>query len=177
MPEINFDPFPTLTTERLILRQLQQSDNRAIFALRSNEQINKFVVRTKPTNKESTRSFIEKINTAIEQNESIFWVICEKDNPNLIGTICLWNFSEDKSCAETGYELSPSSWRKGFMSEAFKCVLEYAFHTLKLKTIEAFTHKDNVASTRMLTKNNFVHARDRVDKDNSNNHIYSLTPS
>ena len=177
MRKINFHPFPTLTTERLTLRQSLDSDADAIFILRSDEEANKFVVRTKPTNRESTPSFIKYINSLTEKNESIFWVICEKADPNLIGTICLWNFSEDKTCAEMGYELSLSSRRKGIMSEALKCVLNFSFHTLKLETIEAFTHKDNVASTRMLAKNNFIHAPGRIDKGNSNNVIYFLKKS
>ena len=175
MQEINFTPFPVLTTERLILRQLKDTDDIAISSLRSDDSVNKYIARSKQTNIDQAKAFIIKINDGIKQNKSIYWVVCLKDNPDLLGTICLWNFSKDKTYAELGYELNPSSQGKGLMDEALKCVLNYSFHTLGLHTIEAFTHKDNVGSTRMLVKNNFKHAPGRIDVDNTNNLIFYLT--
>ncbi|PCH66465.1 MAG: GNAT family N-acetyltransferase [Bacteroidetes bacterium] len=174
MPEINFKPFPILTTERLTLRQLKDTDNFAISSLRSDDRINKYIDRPKQTNLDQAKAFIVKIKDGIKQNKSIYWVVCLRDDPNLVGTICLWNFSDDKTCAELGYELTQYSQGKGLMDEALKCVLNYSFHTLGLNKIEAYTHKDNVSSTRMLIKNNFKQAPDRIDLDNSNNLIYYL---
>ncbi|MBL4715434.1 MAG: GNAT family N-acetyltransferase [Bacteroidia bacterium] len=174
MPKINFTPFPSLTTERLTLRQLKDTDDFAIFSLRSDASVNKYIDRPTSTTINEAKQFIIKIHDGIKQNKSIYWVVCLQDDPSLIGTICLWNFSNDKACAELGYELNPSSQGKGLMDEALKSVINYSFHALGLNTIEAYTHKDNVGSTRMLVKNKFKHAPDRIDLDNSNNLIYYL---
>ncbi|WP_435523251.1 hypothetical protein [Chryseobacterium indoltheticum] len=45
-------------------------------------------------------SFILTIKQRVENKETIFWGISLKDQPELIGTICLWNFSEDRKKAE-----------------------------------------------------------------------------
>ena len=166
--------FPILKTERLTLRQLKDTDDLATSSLRSNNSVNKYIARSKQTTVDQAQAFIAKINDGINQNRSLYWAICLKEYPDLIGTICLWNFSNDKTCAEIGYELSPASQGKGLMDEALKCVLDYGFHSLGINTIEAFTHRDNVASARMLVKNKFEHAPVRIDVDNSNNHIYCL---
>jgi len=42
---LRFSPFPVLTTDRLILRQLTSLDAAAIFALRSDERVNRYLDR------------------------------------------------------------------------------------------------------------------------------------
>ncbi len=42
---MNFPPFTNLTTERLVLRELQSTDAREIFLLRSNKEVNKLIDR------------------------------------------------------------------------------------------------------------------------------------
>jgi len=175
MNKLNFTPFPVLTTERLILRCLELSDDRLLFKLRSNENVNKYIVRPKQKDIKEIRAFISKINDEINNNEWIYWVISLKDDPTLIGDICLWNFSDDKTVAEIGYELDPAFHRKGIMSEALEKIIEFGFKDIELNTIEAYTHKDNNDSTKLLQKNNFIHDAERIDKDNSDNIIFRLT--
>ena len=68
----------------------------------------------------------------------------------MIGTISLWKFSEDKKTAEVGYDLNPVFHNKGIMTEALNCVLKYGFTQLQLDKIEAYTHKENQASRKLL---------------------------
>ena len=60
------------------------------------------------------------------------------------------------------------------MSEAVKAVLDYAFNHLELTTIEAYTHKENMPSKKMLAKFQFQYVPDKVDTHNENNEVYSL---
>ena len=175
MNKINFTPFPVLITERLTLRCLELSDDQQLFKLRSNKIVNKYIVRPKQKNIEEIRAFISKINREINNNEWIYWVISLKDEPTLIGDICLWNFSEDKTVAEIGYELDPAFHGKGIMSEALKKIIEFAFRDIELNSIEAYTHKNNNDSTKLLQKYNFKLDVERVDKENSDNIIFTLT--
>lgn len=117
--------------------------------------------------------FINRITDSYEKGNHSFWVICLKDSLQLIGTICLWNFSEDRKTAELGYELHPDFHGKGFMNEALKEVTTYAA-SIDVLTIEAFTHRENTNSKNLLEKNAFILHPDRTDDDNLNNIIYSL---
>lgn len=146
---------PPLTTKRLSLRKLQFIDDKAIFALRNNEQVNTYIQRPLLNSIQDARHFIEAINEGIEHKEWLYWAMILKDTHQLIGTICLWHFSIDQTTAEIGYELHPDFQGKGLMQEALQKVIEYGFTTLHLKTIEAFTQPDNEKSLNLLKKNNF----------------------
>jgi len=52
-----------------------------------------------------------------------------------MGTICLFGFSEELKKGEIGYELLAEYHGQGIMIAATKNVTDYAFRTLKPKTI------------------------------------------
>lgn len=175
MQEETSIPFPTLTTPRLVLRQLKITDAKTIAELRSNESVNRFLDRAKQTSFEQAKAFIQAINNSIRAKKSLYWAICQKADSQLIGTISLWNFSADKTIAEIGYELNPMYQGQGFMNEALTSVIHYIFTNLPIKTLEAFTHKDNSSSIQLLLKNNFQLDPNRKDEENENNRIYRFT--
>jgi ribosomal-protein-alanine N-acetyltransferase len=175
MLKISFTPFPLLTTQRLILRQLKDEDANEIFVLRSDERVNKFIDRPKAITIADASAFINRIKTGIANDESVYWGITLKGSDQLIGTICLWNISRENSGAETGYELHPDFQGKGFMQEAFSKVLEYGFETMKLASIDAYTHPENNSSTTLLEKYNFSRNL-QLEKENTGKEIiFSLT--
>lgn len=86
----------------------------------------------------------------------------------------MWNFSEDRKTAEIGYELFPHSQGKGIMDEAIKKLIGFAFQTLGIDILEAFTNKNNLKSISLLLRNNFSHVPGRKDEDDINNVIFIL---
>ena len=60
------------------------------------------------------------------------------------------------------------------MSEATKKIIEFAVHTLGIKTIDAFTHKDNHSSTNLLQKFNFEKTG-MIDDTNPNLILFRLS--
>ncbi|HEU0227617.1 MAG TPA: GNAT family N-acetyltransferase [Arachidicoccus soli] len=155
MGNINFKLFPVLKTERLILRQLVGSDADEIFALRSNNQVNKYLDRKASNSIDDAKNFIRTILENIQRNDSIYWAITLNSADRLIGTICLFDFSNDSLKAEIGYELLPDFQRKGIMQEAASKVIEFGTQDIRLKSIVAYTHFENHRSTRLLEKFNF----------------------
>ena len=174
---MKFNPFPEIVTERLFLRQINESDSDVILFLRSDKTINKFIKRAesdKTKNSLDSLNFIKKINKGIENNNFISWGITLKEDSKIIGTICLWNFSKDKKQAEVGYDLSPLFQKKGIMSEALKNVITFGFIDLRLTKIEAFTHKENESSKNLLETNGFILMAEKKDKKNSSNLIFEI---
>ncbi|HYJ63373.1 MAG TPA: GNAT family N-acetyltransferase [Parafilimonas sp.] len=155
MAERNFNPFPVLKTERLTLRQLVSSDANEIFALRSNDNVNKYLNRKPAKSIDDAKTFIETINKNIQRNDSIYWAITLTGTNKLIGTICLFNLSDDNFKAEIGYELLPDFQGKGIMQEAASKVIDFGIRHIGLNLIEACTHSENQNSTRLLEKFNF----------------------
>lgn len=150
-----FYSLPELSTERLFLRQLKPTDRNAIYTLRNDASVNAYIDRPGKTTIEEAEKFIVKINTSIENNQSLYWAVTLKGSDNLIGTICLWNISVEENKVEIGYELMQGQQGKGLMQEALRRVVDYAFETMYVKRIEAYTHKDNKRSEKLLLNNNF----------------------
>jgi ribosomal-protein-alanine N-acetyltransferase len=173
MADINFTPFPVLTTERLTLRQLLIDDKQNIFALRSDTQVNKYLDREPSKTIDDAIHFIKKINDNIENNNSIYWVISLTSTKTFVGTICLFDFSNEKESCEIGYELMTKFQGQGLMKEATQVVIDYVFQTLKFKKILAFTHYENLNSNNLLLKLNFVKSLE-TDKEDSNLTIFTL---
>lgn len=155
MLQLHFTPFPILQTERLLLRQLTLEDDKVIFQLRSDNEVNRYIDRPRAKSIEDARQFIEKVNNNATRNEGLVWGIVEKASSKLAGTICFWNISRERATAEIGYELVPGFQGKGIMQEAFGRVIQYGFDIMKVNAVEAIAHKDNASSSKLLNKYHF----------------------
>jgi len=171
-----FTPFPILTTERLTLRQLVINDEREIFTLRSDSEINKYLDRQLSNTIDDARNFINKVNENINKNDSLYWAITLSDKNVLIGTICLFSFSDETDKCEIGYELLTNFQGQGIMIEAVEKVIDFAFNTIKVQKIEAFFHIDNQSSIKLLEKFSFKDSN-KPDKTDTNLVCYHLTNS
>lgn len=167
--------FPEIQTERLSLRKLKESDWNVVSYLRSDKTVNTFVKRPNANSKEKALAFIIKINDDIDNKKLYYWSITKTTSDTMIGSICLWNFSEDQKSAEVGYDLSPEFQKLGIMNEALMAIIGFGFNNLHLKLIEAYTHKENESSKRLLERNEFVLHPTKKDKHNHNNVIYQLS--
>lgn len=154
MYPLKFAPFPKLNTPRLHLRELGEEDVEAIYSLRSNEQVNTYIRRPLINRREEAHYFIHSMTQGILEGNWVYWGICLKDWPEVMGTICLWEFSQDWG-AELGYEMPPDFQRLGYMKEAARAVLAYGFEELMLQYIVGIMHAQNQASRRLMEKLGF----------------------
>lgn len=167
-------PYTAIKTERLLLRKLKHTDWEAISYLRSDTDVNKFVKRPPAETQEKAMAFIDKISNAIDTNTSLYWVITEQGKDQMLGSISLWNFSDDRKTAEVGYDLNPIAQGKGIMDEALKNIIRFGFNRLNLDNIEAYTQKNNTASINLLERNGFKLVVGKQDADNLKNAVYEL---
>jgi ribosomal-protein-alanine N-acetyltransferase len=164
MLQINFNPFPVLETERLVLRRWRDTDAEELLFLRSDERVMQYIDRPRMNNTAEVLEFIARIQRLDTENEGINWAITLKDADTMIGTICLFNFAKEHYRGELGYLLHPQHHGKGIMQEAVASVLDYGFKHLQLHTVEANVNPDNEASIKVLERNKFV--REAYFKEN-----------
>ncbi|MTI46319.1 GNAT family N-acetyltransferase [Sporosalibacterium faouarense] len=156
MQDISFNPFPILKTDRLLLRQLKNEDDIAIFEYQSNKDNFKFVDMPVYKNIKEAQNYIEKMNSGVRDDKWIIWAIADATTDKALGTISIWNILKEQSKAELGYGLFPGNVGKGIMSEALKKVVEYGINVMGLETIEAYTNIENNKSKCLLKRNNFI---------------------
>lgn len=154
------------------MRRLTYSDWKMISYLRSDKTVNKYVDRPSAESQEEANDFIKRISDNFDLRQSYYWCISKQGDTDMIGSICLWNISQDRKTAEVGYDLHPNFQGWGIMSEALKSILNFGFNHLHLEKIEAFTHGVNEASRRLLLRNNFMLIKGKTDEDNENNVVY-----
>lgn len=152
-----FSTFPSLRTERLLLRPIRPDDAEALFATLSDEQVTEFYGHTPHTTLDDTRSLIARIQADYHRRESIHWGITRQGEEPIIGSCSLHHFRAEFGCAEIGYELNQAFWRQGIMFEATSSILTYAFHALGFHRIEAIIDELNVRSKGLLLKLGFTY--------------------
>lgn len=156
MLTINFSPFPNLETEHLSLRRLLQSDVNEVFALRSNEEIMKYIPRPLAKTTDDALEHIATIDVMIDKNEGINWAITFKNSSEIIGIIGHYRIQPQNHRAEVGYILNPEYHGQGIIPEALKKILDYGFNEMKLHSVEAVIDPNNIASERVLIKSGFT---------------------
>ena len=155
MLELQFTPFPEIQTERLILRKLNLDDDENIFEMRSNPEVMKYIPRPLAVTIDDAIAHIELTIKMSDHNEGINWAMQEKSSNKVIGSIGIFRISKENYRGEVGYILNPRWHGKGLMQEAIQAVISFGFKEMKLHSIEAVIAPENLASAKLLEKNNF----------------------
>lgn len=152
-----------ITTQRLMLRNLINSDAEALYAIRSNPKTFQYVEGNPYVDIDRAARFIKNVKKDIETGEVHFWGIQPLNGDKIIGTVCLWNFENmpienqlNYLRAEIGYEVHPDHWGTGYANEAVAGMIVFAKTQMPIHTLIAITHKDNLASIALLKKQAFV---------------------
>lgn len=156
MLNINFNPFPVLETERLVLRNVEHRDVQEVFEIRSNADTMQYIPRPLAKTLDDAMGVINMIRGFTERNERINWAITEKGSDKLMGIIGYVNLKSDSHRGEIGYVMHHDYRRKGFLFEAFQAALSYGFDVVNLHSIEAIIRPENAASIAVVEKAGFV---------------------
>lgn len=82
------------------------------------------------------------------------WKIQLKKDGSMIGDLC-FKGAPVKGTVEWGYGLEEPFWGQGYMTEAARVMLDWAFSQKDVYAVEAETLSDNTASQRVLEKLDF----------------------
>ncbi|MCE7063762.1 GNAT family N-acetyltransferase [Dyadobacter sp. CY326] len=153
---INFDPFPVLETERLMLHEMSEKHSPSMFSLRGNAQAMHYIGKPALKSEDEAVELINAYKKNLREKVGITWGISTMDTFGIIGTIGFHKMDLFNHRAEIGYMLHPDHWSKGIMSEALKAVLKFGFQDIHFHSIEAKISPENDASRQILLKHGFV---------------------
>lgn len=152
---MQFTPFPILESERLRFRKLTDNDAPEILELRSDPKIMEFIPRPLLIDLDGALAHIKMINDNIDANTDINWAVTEKNNDKCIGIMGFFRTQPEHFRTELGYMILPKYSGKGYVTEAVKEILDYAFNQLNFHSIEATIDSRHIGSERVLIKNGF----------------------
>ena len=137
-------------TERLILRQLDEADAPAIYAMRSDADVMRFI--REPQNKiEESIDWIRLVTSRWKDERTGFCAVVERESGAFAGWCGVWRLEETGE-TEIGYAIAKKFWGKGFAPEAARRILEYAFGELGAEKVVAVARPENAASIRVMEK-------------------------
>lgn len=142
-----------IQTERLILRSIREDDAAAIFEYSQEIEVGRNA-GWKPH--ESLEESIEILNAVFLDKENIFGIV-EMQTGKLFGTIGLVPdvTRENEDARMLGYAIGKNYWGKGYMTEAVKGILSYAFQEKGYGLISVSHYTDNLRSQRVIEKCHF----------------------
>jgi [ribosomal protein S5]-alanine N-acetyltransferase len=85
-----------------------------------------------------------------------FWTIIFKQENVMVADLCFKGEPNDNGEIEIGYGTYPTFEGKGFMTEAVGEIIKWAFAQPKVQSVTAQTDPTNIASQKILEKNNFM---------------------
>ena len=150
-----FKYFPVLETDRLILRQMQETDIDAVYNFNSCEEALKYVLREPFKTKEEAKEKLNFFLTGIKGKTAFWWVFTLKETNENIGYGGLFDISQEHNRAEIGYGITKNYWNKGYMSEIVETIVKFGISKAEFNKIYGIIISGNDASIRLLEKNNF----------------------
>src|SRR5215218_8046388 len=97
-------------TERLILRRFNENDVEAIFKLRNDVEIMRFI-REPQKKRQESENWLKLVSSLWEKEKIGFCAVIEKTSNRLIGWCGLWRLVETNEI-EVGYAIAKEFWKK-----------------------------------------------------------------
>ncbi|MBE7441504.1 MAG: GNAT family N-acetyltransferase [Flavobacteriales bacterium] len=165
--------FPTIKTERFLLRQFVDSDLANVYKGLSDPKIIKYYGVSYNT-LEETKAQMKFFADLEKEKTGIWWAICSLNNKTFYGAGGLNSLNKEHKKAEIGFWLLTAFWGKGIMTEVMPLICNYGFKNMDLHRIEGFVETDNVNCKNAMKKLDFIHEGTMKDCEIKNGKFISL---
>ncbi len=147
----------TLETSRLLLRPFELSDAQDLFKMDANPNVHRYLWQKPSQHFEDSKLLIAYIHKQYAENKIGRFATILKETNEFIGWTGIKFVNDHTENGNTnfydyGYRLDEPFWGKGYASEATAAWLDYGFTEMKIQTMHAYTHINNAASNRILSK-------------------------
>lgn len=140
-------------TERLIIREMRQSDLDALCKIMCDEEVMRAAYES-AFSVEEVQGWLNRHLKRYEDYGFGLWAVVLKETDEMIGqcglTIQDWN---DKEILEIGYLFQKAYWHKGYATEAAIACKEYAFSVLDASSVYSAIRDTHIASQNVAIRN------------------------
>jgi [ribosomal protein S5]-alanine N-acetyltransferase len=153
-PDVFSEP-PLLRTERLVLRQITESDGVGLFGIFSDDEVTKHYAWDTFNDPAQGHDLAARTAEQLRERRAIRWGLVIPDAPDIIGTCGYTRWNQENHFAMLGYDLARPYWHRGLMSETVEAVVRFGFEQMELHRIEATVLTGNTASATLLQRAGF----------------------
>ncbi len=147
----NLKEFPTLESDRLLLRQFDVTDAPEIKRLASAKEIAQYTSIPHPYGDGVAESWIEMLAREFEAGNTLAFAVTRKSDGQFMGCSSL-RMQSRHNIAAMGYWIGVPYWGKGFTTEAAREVMAFGFNALNLHRIYAEHMGTNLGSGKVMQK-------------------------
>ncbi|XOV66935.1 MAG: GNAT family N-acetyltransferase [Fluviicola sp.] len=166
--------FPTLESERLILRPFTLEDVEEWYVIHQDPEVTRYTGDGGVISKEEVKRRIKDHVLADYVRHGFGrWVVVHKEDNCLIGFTGLKYIPEMK-VVDLGYRFARKYWGQGIATEACKKALDFGFNDLKLDRVKAYIIPANIGSQKVLEKLEFEFVRELYEEGELE-HEYALS--
>ncbi|MGW7385480.1 GNAT family N-acetyltransferase [Streptomyces sp. NPDC054794] len=147
--------FPSLdiSTERLVLRPLDERDIEAFAEMMNDESVTAWTSAPQPYTKADARTWIADVAPAERaQGRGIVFAVTEFLTQRLVGMVHLRNTDWRVRSTEIAYVIAPWARGEGYASEAVLGIAKWLFHDQKFERLELRIGADNTAAQQVAEK-------------------------
>jgi ribosomal-protein-alanine N-acetyltransferase len=152
--------FPTLETERLILREWTVEDVGNLYDIFRHESVVQYTSNDAYKSLEDAMRRVDGSRIYFhDQNMGITWGIFEKKTGKVLGDIDFTYKDKRDFRVQLGCCFAPHGWGKGFAAEALNEVIRFAFEDFpqfKINRLEADTDPRNIHAINLLERLGFI---------------------
>lgn len=137
-----------ISTKRLVLRPIRDSDYRDVFEFAKKEEVSKYVSWSAHKCVDDSKALCKMWASQYQNSERYHWAITL--DGKMIGNIEVVNIVND--CAYLGWQIDSTFWNKGIMTEAAAAVRDFLFDEVGFRALYAAYITENVGSGRVMIK-------------------------
>lgn len=149
-------PHPKIETDRLTIRLVAESDLPSLLVVNADDTVTRYLPYESWKGIADGEAWFSRASARLAAGEAGQFVIVHRESGRVIGTCLLFRIEESSARAEVGYVLAREYWGAGYMLEAMKAFVAFAFEQLGLRRLEAEIDPRNVSSARLLERLGFV---------------------
>lgn len=152
-----YEQFPHITTDKITLRKIVNSDIHGLFDIYNNEKVFRYIPGSHKKNKSTVENMIGHFQRDFNKQKEIFLGICLNENPNnIVGVAEMFDYNKSVNMITIGYRLNETFWGKGIATLTVKAMADYLFNDIGINRIQAFVMTENIQSQKVLEKSGFI---------------------
>ena len=146
-------PVVTISTDRLVLRPLEEADEPALTEMMRDELVTAWTAAPVPYGESDAREFVRRRAPAMRtEGEGAAFAVVEFLTQRLVGLLQLRRTDWRVLATEVAYVIAPWARGEGYASESVLALAQWLFHDQKFERLELRTPADNTAAQQVAQK-------------------------
>lgn len=148
-----------VTTERLILRNLEAEDCEGMYQLDSDPEVHRYLGNNPIQTREQAAEVIQFVQQQYNERGIGRWAVIDKNSGEFLGWCGIKLILEAgyprQNFYEVGYRFRREFWGRGYATEACLACRDWAFNNLEIDVLYGMANIDNAGSLNVLSKCGF----------------------